>query len=277
MMETRESTSDSPVNHPLLAMEAHDLAALKMAYGYLEHPSLAARLSSVLGTPIETALALLPLRWSRQLHRVSEKAVTKALQAAISSIHRRRELVPHPGFYKGLVAGSGALGGFFGLPGLLLEIPVTTTLMLRAIAEIASEEGETLADLQTHAACLEVFALGGRTEIDDAAETGYYGIRLMLAGYLSNSLSVVLGTEEAAPALVTLVRAVSSRFGVSLSQRAAAQLVPVIGAVGAATINTIFMQHFQGMARGHFTIRRLERKYGPSLVEANYEALAVNS
>lgn len=274
-METRETASDTPANYPVLAMEAQDMAALKMACACLEHPSLAARLSNVLGTPIETALALLPPRWSRQLHSASEAAITRALNAAVNSLHRRRELVPHPGFYKGLVAGSGALGGFFGLPGLLLEIPVTTTLMLRAIAEIAREEGETLAAPQTRAACLEVFALGGRTEIDDAAETGYYGVRLALAGYLSGSLSALIGGESAAPlALAGLIRAVAARFGVTLSQRAAAQLVPIIGAVGAASINTIFMQHFQTMARGHFTVRRLERKYGEALVEANYEALA---
>jgi hypothetical protein len=175
------------------------------------------------------------------------------------------------------VAGSGALGGFFGLPGFLLEVPVTTTLMLRAIAEIAREEGETLAAPETRAACLAVFALGGRTEIDDAAETGYYGVRLALAGYLSNTLSTTFGGESAAPGMIALIRAVASRFGITLSQQAAAHLVPIIGTVGAATINTIFMQHFQCMACGHFTVRRLERKYGSALVEAEYKALAHHS
>jgi hypothetical protein len=272
-MTSQETHNTSARNYPLLAMGADDLAALKMAYGYLEYPGLAARLSNVLGTPIETALTLLPRRWHERLHRITEAAIARALDAALSSMHRP-ELIPHPGFYKGLVAGSGALGGFFGLPGLLVEIPVTTTLMLRAIADIAREEGEQLSALQTRDACLEVFALGGRTEIDDAAETGYYGVRLALAGYLSDTLSLAFGGESAAPAMGGLIRAVASRFGVNLSQRAAAHLVPVIGAVGAATINTIFMQHFQLMARGHFTIRRLERKYDPALVEANYQALA---
>jgi len=273
-METQQTASDNAISHPVLAMEARDLEALKQAYRHLEHPSLAARLSNVIGTPIETALKLLPRRWSHQLHRTSEVAIARALDAAMSSLHRRRELIPHPGFYKGLVAGSGALGGFFGVPGFVVEIPVTTTLMLRAIADIAREEGETLSTPDARTACLEVFALGGRTEVDDAAETGYYGVRLALAGYLSSGLSAALGGEQAAPALVALTRAVAARFGVSLSQRAAAQLIPLVGALGAATINTIFMQHFQSMARGHFTMRRLERKYGRSLVEANYEALA---
>jgi hypothetical protein len=49
--------------------------------------------------------------------------------------------------------------------------------------------------------------------------------------------------------------------------------VPVIGAIGAAAVNTIFMQHFQSMARAHFIVRRLERKYGKAFVRASYESL----
>ncbi|MDH3252238.1 MAG: EcsC family protein, partial [Ignavibacteria bacterium] len=39
------------------------------------------------------------------------------------------------------------------------------------------------------------------------------------------------------------------------------------------TINLVFMSHFQDMARGHFTIRRLERSYGENLVRQEYERL----
>ena len=49
--------------------------------------------------------------------------------------------------------------------------------------------------------------------------------------------------------------------------------MPVVGAVSAAALNTIFMQHFQSMARAHFTVRRLERKYGEEFVKSHYEAL----
>ena len=51
----------------------------------------------------------------------------------------------------------------------------------------------------------------------------------------------------------------------------AAQAVPVIGAAGGALINTLFMDHFQDMAHGHFTVRRLERKYGEEVVKLAYE------
>jgi hypothetical protein len=38
----------------------------------------------------------------------------------------------------------------------------------------------------------------------------------------------------------------------------------------------VFIQHFQDMARSHFTMRRLERKYTPSMVRASYERLNRN-
>jgi hypothetical protein len=60
---------------------------------------------------------------------------------------------------------------------------------------------------------------------------------------------------------------------VVVSQKTAAQLIPVIGAAGGAAVNLVFMSHYQEMARGHFVVRALERRYGRDLVQANYEAL----
>ena len=45
----------------------------------------------------------------------------------------------------------------------------------------------------------------------------------------------------------------------------------MLGAVGGATVNVIFMNHFQRVARGHFAIRRLERRYGPNVVRHLYK------
>ena len=38
-------------------------------------------------------------------------------------------------------------------------------------------------------------------------------------------------------------------------------------------MNYAFMDHFQTLARGHFTIRQLERKYGSEKVKASYNAI----
>jgi hypothetical protein len=269
--EQRASVSRLPA-----AMEPDDLEALRIAHHHLEHPSLAARLSSVVGTPIELVLQLMPKPWYRRLHNAAEAAISKAFDAALASLRREHEPSAQEGLYKGLAAGTGAVGGLFGLPGLIIELPVTTTLMLRSIAEIARFEGEDIHELETRLACLEVFALGGRSETDDAAETGYYGVRLALAAYISSAAREVARhglASNGAPVVVRLIRFVAARFGAEVSRRGATQLVPIVGAAGGALVNTIFMQHFQDMARSHFTVRRLERVYGKSLVRANYERL----
>ena len=116
-----------------------DIQLLRECYRTLEHPSLAARLSNLIGTPIEMAMQLLPKSWYKKVHNTAEGALAKALSAAVSPMHRRHEGTGRERYYRGIVAGSGAVGGFFGLPGLLLELPITTTLMLRSIAEIARE------------------------------------------------------------------------------------------------------------------------------------------
>jgi hypothetical protein len=253
-----------------------DLVTLRWATQHLEHPSLAARLTSVVGTPIEMAVKLLPRPLYRRIHQIADKAIANVLESAIVSLPGPAGTDPRLGYYRGLVAASGALGGAFGLLGLALELPVSTALMLRSIAAIAQTQGEDIDNPTTRLACLEVFALGGHAPSDDAAETGYYGVRLALALSVSSAFTHIAKrglSTEGAPLLVGLMRAISSRFGVVVSEKVAAQTVPAISAVGGAAINLIFMSHYQEMARGHFVVRHLERKYGAELVQAEYERL----
>jgi hypothetical protein len=56
-----------------------------------------------------------------------------------------------------------------------------------------------------------------------------------------------------------------------VSQKLAAQAIPAVGAVGGATVNLIFMDHYQSMARAHFTVRRLEKMYGKEIVQTAYQ------
>ena len=66
---------------------------------------------------------------------------------------------------------------------------------------------------------------------------------------------------------------VASRFGLVVTQKLAAQTIPVIGALGGAAVNYAFIEHFQDVARGHFIVRRLERSYGKDFVRTEYERL----
>ena len=44
--------------------------------------------------------------------------------------------------------------------------------------------------------------------------------------------------------------------------------------LGGATVNIVFMDHFQRVAHAHFTLRRLERTYGSSHIKERYAELA---
>jgi hypothetical protein len=281
------NTTDTHTSQHLpLAFSSPDLETLRRACYQLEHPSLAAKLSSVVGTPIEIGLKLLPKDWYDKLHTVLESAIEKALYGAVRSLESKAPIKAAENhtslkttnrFHTSMAACTGAVGGLFGLPGLLLEIPISTTLMLRSIADIAKSQGESLRDTDTQAACGEVFALGGRSSLDDAAETGYYGVRLALSSYMTSSLGHIAhqGVKgNSAPLLAKLIGAVVKPFGVTLSQRAAVRLIPIVSAATSATVNTIYMHHFQSMASAHFTVRKLERCYGKNMVQAQYDNFA---
>jgi hypothetical protein len=251
-----------------------DLAELRRAHDALEHPSLAARISSVLGLPVAEGLKLLPRQWHQRLARVSEQTVAYALATASKSLGADPPRGNHDSLHRYAAMATGALGGFFGLPALLVELPLTTILLLRAIADTAVRHGEDLATPATRLACIEVFALGGRSKDDDFTELGYYEVRAALALHFSVlSLERFASGDAALPSSVSLVRAIAPRFGIVLSDKTAAQLVPVLGAAAGAALNLVFMRHFQMVADGHFTLRRLERHHGRAKIEAAYAAL----
>jgi hypothetical protein len=66
---------------------------------------------------------------------------------------------------------------------------------------------------------------------------------------------------EGAPILVRFIAQIASRFGVVVTQKAAAQAVPVIGALGGAAVNYAFIDHFQEVARAHFVGARHHQKF----------------
>jgi hypothetical protein len=165
------------------------------------------------------------------------------------------------------------VGGAFGLFALSVELPISTTIMLRSVADIAKSEGENIRHIETRLACLTVFAMGGRTASDDAAESGYFAARVAMAGAVSEASKFLAekGMSKAgAPALIRLTSLIASRFGIVVSEKAAAQAIPIIGAASGALINTLFIEHFQNMARGHFIVRRLEKIHGAEPVRLAY-------
>jgi hypothetical protein len=260
----------------LRGMTRDDLAALRSAVQSLEHPGLAARLTNMVGKPIELIGYALPTAASQAITTATSKALEMALQVAL----RTMQHTPRAGsqlFHKVLATASGAAGSAFGLATLPIELPVSTVIMLRSIAEIARSEGEDLSDPEAALSCVQVFALGGRPDSDDASESGYFAVRGVLAKSVTQAARYIVERgviEEGAPILVRFITQVASRFGLVVTQKLAAQAIPLFGALGGAAVNYAFIEHFQDVARGHFIVRRLERTYGKEVVRREYERLA---
>ena len=255
------------------ALSEVDARALDEAVKLLERTSLAASIAHAPGRPAARLSELVPA----PVRRMAERAAHVALERAVAVA--ARSIPPGSGpargrFHAALSIASGAAGGAFGLGALAIELPVSTLIILRSIADVARAEGEEPQSPETAMACLEVFALGGRQPTDDYMDSSYFALRGLLAKSISDAAKHIanqgLASQAGAPALARLVSTLAPRFGIVASQKMAAQSLPIIGAVGGAAINYAFARHFRDLARGHFTVRRLERAYGRELVRREY-------
>lgn len=247
------------------------MAELERAVRQLEDEGFAGRVSGLLGRLVgggaQWVRRVVPASLvSDQIVAAAQEAAGVALRTALTAATWRLSK-DHPAaprwFRTASVAASGAAGGAAGFVGTLAELPATTTLLLREIARIAAEEGEDLTTEPARAECLAVFAFGGLE-----GDGGYYAARLALAEVIGGSAGLVLtGTTP------RLLAAVASRFGLPVAWKLTGQAVPIAGAAAGAALNTLFMQHFRTRARAHFTVRRLERRFGVGPVRAAYAAI----
>jgi hypothetical protein len=280
------------------AILAEDLAFVQQAVAYLERPSFLMRVANLLGKPIEGVSRVLPSAVRNAAGNVADYALRQALEAALLTLKKpsgnelsgnfalerldqdRWQRIKH-----NMAAGlTGALAGSFGVSALALELPVTTTIMMRDIAGVALSCGEDPTDDAVKLQCLAVFSIGGldpEGERKSSLDSSYYASRVALTNLMreatvyaarvsSEQLARDLSTG-ASPALVRLVAEVAKRFNIVVSEKLMAQAVPAIGAAGGALVNVAFNAHFDRVARYHFGIRALERKYGLETVQAAYQ------
>jgi hypothetical protein len=249
---------------------------LTSAVRHLESPNFAAKLADYAGAPVNRLMSMLPKTLNRQVSGMVRDAVMKGLDVAVDTLEDEPPPSPAVRFSSFLAGVAGGLSGLFGFGALAIELPLTTTVMLRSIAEIARHEGEDLTTLESRLACLEVFAYGAK-RTDENIDVGYYAARTLISKYTSDVAALFLergAIDASAPVVSNLVTEIVSRFGIVVSDKFAAGAVPIIGALSGATVNVIFMDHFQKIAKGHFTLRRLERTYGSAHIRQHYATLA---
>ncbi|WP_170770014.1 EcsC family protein [Ruegeria lacuscaerulensis] len=197
------------------------------------------RLLNSLGGSAETLLDQLPPSVREALTGATEQALWLAMHAAEGS----RRAVPdqRPWVNTAVTTAMGAAGGVGGVSTSLVELPATTTMLLRAIQGAAAREGFDPSEDGVKFDCVQVLSAAGPLSFDDGADFGFFSARMTLTG----------------PALQKLIATVAPKLAVVLGQKLAAQSVPVLGALAGGGTNYVYTRYYQRIARVHFGLRRL--------------------
>jgi hypothetical protein len=222
-----------------------EVAALAADYRRANGPLMA--LVNRFGSGIEARFDLVPKPLRVQIERI----VVVALMAAHGLAGRGEDgTVQSPHGTTLAAIATGAAGGSGGIVTSIAELPVTITVILRAIRAEAIKAGFDPTEPGVRAACLEVFAAGSPVQADDGVNTGFISTRLAITG----------------PALHQLIARIAPRFASALGQKLAAQAVPVLGAVSGAVLNAAFLSYYREIARIRFALMRLAQNHGGEAV-----------
>lgn len=211
----------------------------RIAKHYRSAGGVGVKMLNALGGQAEGLLDQLPGNVRDGLTGATERALRLSVQAAQGS----RRAVPDQNEWvnAAVTTAMGAAGGFGGLPGALIELPATTTMLLRAIQGVAAETGFDPAAESVQFDCVRVFSAAGPLDFDDGADLGFLSVRMTLTG----------------GAMQKLIATVAPKLATALGQKLAAQTVPVLGAVAGAGTNYIYTRYYQQIAHVHFGLRRL--------------------
>jgi hypothetical protein len=222
---------------------------------YLSARSVLMSFIATLGDIVERGLKKVPEDWQDEIKKKVREVLDLAHRVSITRMEHDPGRGSSDNLYTAMAVVSGAGGGTFGLPSILAELPITTGLILRSIADIGRSFGERFDDPQFSATCIEVFAYGGPLEEDDEADITFFMTR-------------VGGVEFS-----ELVAKVAVRYASTATPKIIAMSIPVIGAVTGAGINWIYMRFYQSMARVLFTLLPIERTHDPAQVRSCFASI----
>lgn len=264
-----------------------ELAFIAEAAKFLDQPSLVLKLTKVLGKPIDMLQEKLPVKAQSYMTQAVEKSLNAALKTAIATIKsvpkdmQNWGEVAHRSKISGWahtasVAATGAVGGFFGLASLPVELPLSTTVIFRGISSVAAEWGFDIKDPAVQLQCVYVFTLGS-TRPGEIDSSSYLASRLAFANIIREAAAYVgqytarelfMAVEKGtAPVFARFLAQVAARFELAVTEKLIASAIPVAGAIGGAAINAAFCDYYVSAARFHFGLLHLERLHGSSNVQ----------
>lgn len=278
-------------------MSEKELAFINESAQFLDNPSLILKLTKILGKPIDMLQEKLPVKAQTYLTQAVEKSLNTALKTAIATIKsvpkdtENLGAVAHRSKVAGWahtasVAATGAVGGFFGLVSLPVELPVSTTVIFRGISSVAAEWGFDIKDPAVQLQCVYVFTLGSTRpgEIDSSSyltsRVAFANIIREAATYVGQFTARELFTaveKGTAPIFARFLAQVAARFEVAVTEKLLASAIPVAGAVGGAAINAAFCDYYVSAARFHFGLLHLERLHGSATVQKAFASASKTS
>ena len=224
---------------PPIDKAAIDARLDALARRHAQAGNLGIQVLNVIGSKAESLLDRLPEDMRARLGDGTHHALVLAMGAA----QRSRGVVgSQPGWLnRAVTTAMGAAGGLGGLPSAMAELPITTTILLRAIQDVAAENGFDPSEEGVRFDCIQVFAAAGPLEHDDGSDLAFLSTRFVLTG----------------KSMQALIAKVAPRLGTVLGQKLAAQTVPILGAAAGAATNYAYTSYYQQMAHVHFGLRRL--------------------
>ena len=213
------------------------LDALSKRYAAAGGPVI--QLLNLIGGQSDDLMAHLPAGFQDNLLTATEQALRLSMRAAESS---RGVIGAQPGWLTTAVSTAmGAAGGLGGMTSALAELPVTTTIFLHGIQNVACEHGFDPKEPGVQFDSLQVFAASGPLDQNDAQDLAFLTTRMLVTG----------------PALQALITRVAPRLAIVLGQKLAAQAVPVLGAAAGAATNYAYANYYRELAHVQFGLRKL--------------------
>lgn len=241
-----------------------------------------------IGGKIEDGVELLPEKVQRFVLNKTSSILEQVLKVNLKTMKKGKPFKkPSKFVYKTLVTTTGAASGFLGAGTPIIgqaafaaDLALTTKFIMRTIMDIARGKGEDLHTIEAQFQCLQVLALGGHSKDDDGADTSYYASRIALQSSINKASELgvqglLKSLSSGSNPLFKTFSVIVARFNSKVSEKVAAQLIPVVGGLTGGAINYTFISHFQKMAEAHFTIRMLERKYGIAIIQEKYNSIAI--
>ena len=249
-----------------------DRAAPTAAIKRLEEPGLAGKMTTLAVRPAEFMARALPRPAASMVAKAAEAALTRALDIALFSLRDHR-LIAGRVVHSALASASGAVAS--------PRCPSSCRYQPRSCCarspKSPAKKGKTLLILAPGSPVSKSSRWGSTgLAAPDGAEGGYFALRVLLARGLALAADTLVHKGTAHSSFALMHRALApivARFTAVVSQKLAFQGVAVIGAIGGAVVNLAFIEQYYGLARGHFTVRRLERVYGAEAVRAEYGQL----